>query len=93
MTLAPSTAIEILGWIATATFIGSYFFARAEMLVRVQMVGGVLWVIYGALVGAKPVVAANLLVVFAAAWKTWRPRTTLKLFRVRSESSSRGVPP
>jgi hypothetical protein len=66
--------VEALGWVATATFIGSYFFKRAEMLVRVQMVGGVLWVVYGALVGAKPVVAANVLVVAAAAWKSWRPR-------------------
>jgi hypothetical protein len=66
--------VEALGWAATAIFIGSYFFSRPETLVRVQMTGAVAWVIYGALVGAKPVVAANVLVFVAAAWKTLRPR-------------------
>jgi len=71
VTAAP--VVEALGWLATATFIGSYFFARPEALVRVQMLGGVMWIAYGALVGAKPVVVANLLVVAAAAWKARRP--------------------
>lgn len=74
MSLAPVLLVEALGWVATATFIASYFFGRPEMLVRVQMAGGVLWVAYGALVGAMPVVAANVLVVAAAAWKSFRPR-------------------
>jgi hypothetical protein len=69
----PQPAIEALGWVATATFIASYFFARPEALVRVQIVGGVMWIAYGALVHATPVVAANLLVVAAAGWKIWRP--------------------
>ncbi|BDG05544.1 hypothetical protein [Anaeromyxobacter oryzae] len=73
MTVQPSTLVEALGWAATATFIASYLFSRTELLVRAQMVGGVMWVIYGALVHAKPVVAANVLVVCAAAWKAWRP--------------------
>jgi len=69
---APAALVEALGWLATATFIGSYFFARPEVLVRVQMLGGAMWIAYGALVGAKPVVVANLLVVAAAAWKARR---------------------
>ena len=74
MTMDAAVLVEALGWLATATFIGSYFFARPELLVRAQMIGGVLWVAYGVLVQAKPVVAANVLVVAAAAWKTWRSR-------------------
>ena len=77
MTVDPGALVEALGWAATATFIGSYFFSRPERLVRAQMVGAVLWVGYGALVGAMPVVAANLLVLGAAGWKSWRSgRTT-----------------
>jgi hypothetical protein len=76
VTLDHRTIIEALGWAATATFIASYFFTRAETLVRVQMFGGVMWVAYGALVHATPVVAANLLVILAAAWKTWRSTRT-----------------
>jgi hypothetical protein len=64
-----------LGWIATAVFVGSYFCARPEHLRRVQMVGAVVWVLYGVLIGAAPVVAANVLVLGAAAWTGRRSRT------------------
>ena len=60
--------IEYLGWAATAVFVGSYFCARAEALRRVQMVGALMWVAYGMVIGASPVVAANVLVFGAAAW-------------------------
>jgi hypothetical protein len=60
--------IEYLGWTATAVFVGSYFCARPSALKRVQMVGALMWVAYGLLIGASPVVAANLLVFGAAAW-------------------------
>jgi len=64
-----------LGWVATAVFVGSYFCARAEHLRRVQMAGAVLWVLYGVVIGAAPVVAANVLVLGAAAWTARRQRT------------------
>jgi len=64
--------VELLGWAATAVFVASYFFGRAELLVRVQIAGALLWVVYGLLMRAPPVVAANLLVVGAAAWKAWQ---------------------
>jgi hypothetical protein len=69
VTLEPSMAVEALGWAATATFVGSYLAKRAETLVRVQIVGALMWATYGVLVAAAPVIAANLLVVAAAAWK------------------------
>jgi hypothetical protein len=60
--------VEYLGWLATAVFVGSYFCAAPAMLKRVQIVGALLWAVYGVLIGAVPVVAANLLVLGAAAW-------------------------
>ncbi len=69
MTLETSTAVEALGWAATATFVGSYLARRAETLVRVQIAGALLWAVYGVLVRSAPVVAANLLVMAAGAWK------------------------
>jgi hypothetical protein len=81
VTLEPSVAVEALGWAATATFAGSYLAKRAETLVRVQIVGALMWAAYGVLVSAAPVIAANLLVVAAAAWKA---RTS----RLRDASSS-----
>ena len=67
--------VEYLGWIATAVFVGSYFCAAPEMLKRVQMLGALMWVVYGALIGASPVVAANLLVFGAAGWTMGREKT------------------
>jgi hypothetical protein len=67
-----SVAITCLGWAATAMFISSYFFVRPTALRITQMLGALLWVIYGALIGAPPVIAANALVIAAAAWTTLR---------------------
>jgi hypothetical protein len=61
-------AIELLGWAATAVFVGSYFFSRALHLRAVQMLGALLWITYGALIGASPVIVANALVFSAATW-------------------------
>lgn len=60
--------IDYLGWAATAVFVGSYVCKEAAALKRVQMIGALMWVCYGLLIGATPVVAANLLVFGAAAW-------------------------
>ena len=59
---------ETLGWVATAVFVSSYFFTRPAALRVVQMFGAALWMVYGFLIGAIPVIAANGLVFAAAAW-------------------------
>ncbi len=63
---------ELLGWLATAVFVGSYFFVRPSLLRGVQMFGALLWVTYGVLINASPVIVANVLVFSAAAWTTYR---------------------
>jgi len=65
---------EILGWVATAIFVGSYFFRRPAWLRAAQMLGATLWIVYGALIAAVPVVVANGLVFAAAAWTLLRAR-------------------
>lgn len=67
--------IESLGWIATTVFVGSYFFRTPVATRFVQMAGALLWMAYGALLGAPPVVVANLLVFGAAAWTAARRPT------------------
>jgi hypothetical protein len=67
---------EILGWIATAVFVASYFFSRPALLRVTQMGGATLWVLYGFLIGAIPVIAANVLVLTAAAWTLVRSKAT-----------------
>lgn len=76
MTPTPA-AVEALGWVATAVFVASYFFRRPEALARAQMAGALLWAVYGVLMKAPPVIAANLLVLSAAAWKSRRPAAQL----------------
>jgi hypothetical protein len=63
---------DALGWVATAVFAGSYFCRRPATLRRMQMGGALLWVAYGVLVHALPVIAANVLVLSAAAWTARR---------------------
>ena len=60
--------VEYLGWLATAVFVGSYLCKGSDTLKRVQMIGALMWVVYGLLIRATPVVAANLLVLSAAGW-------------------------
>lgn len=67
-----TSVVEYLGWTATAVFVASYFCGGSSALKRVQMVGALMWVAYGLLIGASPVVAANLLVFGAAAWTLTR---------------------
>jgi hypothetical protein len=63
---------QTLGWVATAVFVASYFFERPAWLRAAQMGGAALWIAYGCLIGALPVIAANVLVFTAAAWTLLR---------------------
>lgn len=65
---------DVLGWVATAVFVSSYFFKRPALLRAAQMFGACLWILYGAIIGAIPVVVANGLVFTAAAWTLVRAR-------------------
>ena len=67
---------DVLGWIATAVFVSSYFFRKPAWLRATQMLGACLWILYGAIIGAIPVVVANGLVFGAAAWTLLRAKPT-----------------
>jgi hypothetical protein len=69
--------IEALGWAATCVFVASYFFAKPSRLRAIQMLGALLWITYGVLIGAVPVIVANLLVFAAAAWTALRKSPAL----------------
>ena len=70
--------IDSLGWLATAVFVGSYLCKGSASLKRMQMIGALMWVVYGLVIGATPVVAANLLVFSVAGW-TLLPRRSESL--------------
>jgi hypothetical protein len=85
--------IDSLGWAATVVFVASYFCTKGEVLRAVQMVGAVMWVIYGLLMDASPVVAANLLVLSAAAWTTMRPSKLSRTAASGHQSTTRELVP
>jgi hypothetical protein len=58
---------QSLGCVATGVFGGSYFLRRPGALRATQMCGAALWILYGFLIQATPVIAANAIVFAAAA--------------------------
>jgi hypothetical protein len=63
---------DVIGWLATTIFAGSYF-ARSPVTMRwIQAGAAVCWILYGILLHARPVIAANLIVVTLAAYTAWR---------------------
>jgi hypothetical protein len=66
--------LDWLGWVATAVFASSYFFREPKTLRRVQALAACLWVGYGVLIHALPVVAANLIVAGVAVISSFGPR-------------------
>lgn len=74
--------LDWIGWIATAAFATSYLFKEPLALRRVQAGAALLWVIYGAIIHAYPVVVANLVVAGMAAYSggpgMWGRLSTLR---------------
>lgn len=58
--------IEVIGWVATAVFSASYFVRRSRTMLAVQVAAALLWIGYGALTAAAPVVVANVIVAGSA---------------------------
>ena len=63
---------EWIGWVATATFASSYFFRRPAALRRIQALAAVLWISYGAIIHALPVIVANVVVAAVAVVSSFR---------------------
>ena len=58
--------VDLIGWLATAVFLVSYFTKGPTSLRRVQGVAASLWALYGVLIHSLPVIVANILVVSVA---------------------------
>jgi len=66
------TMLNWIGWIATATFAGSYFCKKPKSLRRIQALAALLWIAYGILIHALPVIVANLVVATIAVYSSFR---------------------
>jgi hypothetical protein len=63
-----------IGWVATAIFAASYFCKRPAALRGVQAFAALLWIVYGAMIHAVPVIVANLIVAGVAVGSVFAPR-------------------
>jgi len=79
------TMLNWIGWGATAVFASSYFFREAATLRKIQAGAALLWVVYGVLIGAMPVVAANVIVAAAAVYSSFAAERRARSSRSESE--------
>ena len=63
-----------IGWVATAAFTSSYFVRNPFTIRAIQAAAAGLWLSYGVVIGATPVIIANFLVISAALFTMWRDR-------------------
>ncbi len=58
--------LEWLGYAATAVFASSYFLKSPRALRKVQALAALLWIGYGVMIRATPVIVANAVVMAIA---------------------------
>jgi uncharacterized protein with PQ loop repeat len=64
--------VDLVGWLATAVFMTSYFAKGSIALRRIQGGAASLWALYGILIHASPVIVANVLVAGVAVATSFR---------------------
>jgi hypothetical protein len=75
-----------IGWVATACFGLSYFFRKQSALRLIQAGAALLWIVYGLLIHAMPVVAANAIVALAALYSTFIGNSASETFAGKSQA-------
>ena len=58
--------LQSIGWVATVVFACSYFFRKPSSLRVVQAIAALLWIGYGVMIQAAPVIVANVVVAAMA---------------------------
>ncbi len=83
--------LDSIGWVATAIFAGSYFCKQPGMLRRIQALVALLWIGYGVLIHAAPVIVANLVVAAVALYSSFgrNPKLETVQSRLAPEDSRR----
>ena len=66
--------VDLIGWVATAVFAVSYFCSSPLRLRLTQAFAALLWLSYGILIKAPPVIVANLIVATLALSSSFRKR-------------------
>ena len=61
-----------IGWVASAIFASSYFSKQPATLRRIQALAALLWMTYGVMIHAMPVIVANVVVASMALVSSFR---------------------
>ncbi len=64
--------LDWIGWVATVVFASSYLFNDAKKLRWIQAGAALLWIAYGAMIHATPVIVANVIVAAAAVYSSFQ---------------------
>ena len=64
------SAMDAIGWTATALFAASYFCKEPAALRRTQALAALVWIAYGVALESAPVIVANVVVASLAAWSS-----------------------
>ena len=65
---------ESLGWFGTSLQAASFLFRNQRTLRLFQAFAAFIWLSYGVLIEAQPVVVANIIVLSLALFSIWRDR-------------------
>lgn len=68
--------IELIGWIAMGITISSFFFQKMRTLRTINLIGCLLWMVYGTLLVSVPIVLTNMAIAATHAfWFVKNPKT------------------
>jgi inner membrane protein len=73
-----------LGWAATAVFAASYFVRNPSRMRLVQACASILWILYGVVLQATPIIVANIIVAGLAVFSAVREASATKATAVES---------
>ncbi len=76
-----------IGWVATAIVASSYFSKQATTLRRIQGVAALVWLSYGVLIHAMPIIVANAVVAVVAIYSSFRPAGKEQAVVAKAESA------
>jgi hypothetical protein len=66
-----------IGWVASAIFASSYFCKQPGTLRRVQALAALVWMGYGVLIHALPIIVANVVVAAVALYSSLTPAASV----------------
>jgi hypothetical protein len=84
--------LDALGWLATAVFSCSYFCRGSQTLRWIQAGAALIWIVYGLLLHATPVIAANVIVAVAALGSSVAGRSQRRKAVPESATAPRRLP-